>query len=74
MLVKIIELYSYIVLASVVISWLNLPRDNQLTKVLDDLTEPALKPIRSILPPSGGMDFSPLVLLVGLQILVKALH
>lgn len=33
------------------------------------LLDPLLAPIRRILPPAGGLDFSPLVLLVGLQIL-----
>ena len=33
------------------------------------LTEPVLEPIRNLLPPMGGLDFSPMVLLMGLQVL-----
>ena len=33
------------------------------------LTEPLLDPIRRVVPPVGGLDFSPMILLVGLQIL-----
>lgn len=74
LLYKLVELYSYVVLGAVVISWIDLPRDNPIVKILDALTEPALKPIRSLLPSSGGIDFSPLVLLLGLQALARFLH
>lgn len=33
------------------------------------LTEPLLAPIRRILPPTAGLDFSPLILLLGVQLL-----
>ncbi len=41
----------------------------QLREWVYRLTEPLLAPIRSRLPQSGGMDFSPMVLLIGLWIL-----
>lgn len=74
LLIKLIDLYTYVVLGAVVISWVNLPRSNLVVKALDALTEPLLKPIRNVLPSSGGIDFSPLVLLVGLQMLVRFLR
>ena len=70
---KFIEVYSYIVLASVLISWVGLPRDHQVVEVLDTFTEPLLKPIRNIMPDTGGIDFSPIVLLVLLNVLAGAL-
>jgi len=36
---------------------------------INALLEPVLRPIRRILPPTGAMDFSPLVLIIGLTIL-----
>ena len=74
LLLKIIDLYTYVVLGAVVISWVNLPRDNPVVKALNALTEPVLKPIRSVLPASGGVDFSPFILLLGLQALRRFLH
>lgn len=74
LLLKIIDLYTYVVLGAVLISWVNLPRDNQIVKGLSALTEPALKPIRTLLPASGGVDFSPFILLLGLQALRRFLH
>jgi len=38
-------------------------------RFLWDVTEPILSPVRRILPPFGGMDFSPLVVILGLQFL-----
>lgn len=69
LLLPIINLYSLVVVAAVVISWLQLPASNPIAQIVDTLTEPALKPIRRVLPPVSGIDFSPMVLLLGLQIL-----
>ena len=69
LLLPIINLYSLVVVAAVVVSWLQLPASNPITQIIDTLTEPALKPIRRVLPPVSGIDFSPMVLLLGLQIL-----
>ena len=66
---KFIEVYSYIVLASVLISWVGLPRDHPVVDILDTFTEPLLKPIRDLMPDTGGMDFSPIVLIFLLNIL-----
>jgi len=37
------------------------------------VTEPLLAPLRRIIPPIGGLDLSPLVLLLGLQIVVSGI-
>jgi YggT family protein len=69
LLLRLIDLYSLIVLASVVLSWIRVDPHNPLVRIVDILTEPALDPIRWMLPPMGGFDFSPMVLLIGLQLL-----
>ena len=78
---NLIDLYWYIILATVVISWLvsfNIinfgnPYVRQANSILNTLTEPVLAPIRRILPNLGGLDFSPVVLLIGLQFLKRAI-
>ena len=70
---KFIEVYSYIVLASVLISWTGLPKENPIVEILDTFTEPLLGPIRSFMPDTGGMDFSPLILLVIINMISNAL-
>lgn len=65
-----LDIYWWIVLAAVIMSWLkqfgvvnsysNAVRT--IDHVLYRLTEPALKPIRNVLPDFGGVDLSPIVL------------
>ncbi len=69
MLNQLIDIYSLIVIAAVAASWIDAPRENPAVRLLYQLTEPALEPIRKVLPPMGGMDLSPLALLIGLRVL-----
>lgn len=45
-----------------------------LWRALDTLLEPIYRPIRRLVPPAGGMDFSPMVLIVLLTVLRKILN
>ena len=73
----VMELIVWIVIASAIVSWLVafgvVNTRNQFIRVVVDtlyrLTEPLLRPIRRILPDLGGVDISPVVLLVGLYFL-----
>ena len=71
LLTRLIDLYSLIIVAAVVVSWVNLPRDHPAVRFVNALTEPVLAPVRKILPPMGGMDLSPLVVLIGLRVLAS---
>lgn len=72
-LIKCVEVYSWIVLASVLVSWIQLPQDNPVVQMLDTFTEPLLGPIRKLMPDMGGLDFSPVVLFVLLNMLSSSL-
>ena len=72
-LIQIIDLYSLIVFAAVVMSWMQLPPSNPIAQFVHALTEPVLGPLRRALPSMGGLDFSPMVLLIGLQMLKRLL-
>lgn len=77
LILTIIQIYTWIVFAMVVVSWLLafnvINRSNQFVYMLSDFlnraTEPALSRIRSFIPNMGGIDLSPLVLLLGLYFL-----
>jgi YggT family protein len=72
-LAKLIDLYSFVVFGSVIISWIRLPPHNPIARILHQLTEPLLGPIRRVMPAMGNIDFSPMVLLLGLQVLKRLL-
>lgn len=69
---KVIDIYTWVVIASAIASWLvafgviNVRNAfvRMLVDVLYRLTEPALRPIRRIMPNLGGVDISPVVLLL----------
>jgi YggT family protein len=63
-------LYIYIVIARAVISWVSPDPYNPIVQFLYRATEPVLEPIRRWLPGGGfGIDFSPLLLILGLYFL-----
>jgi len=50
------------------INWFNQP-----FKALKDITDPILEPFRRIIPPLGGIDFSPIVAFLALEILSEVI-
>ncbi|HEX4338457.1 MAG TPA: YggT family protein [Polyangiaceae bacterium] len=73
MIAALVSVYSLIVLAAVALSWFPQARDNQLARYVLALTEPVLERIRSVVPPLGGLDLSPMILLFALQLLRRIL-
>jgi YggT family protein len=65
----LIDLYSVVVLAAVIMSWVHADRRHPLVQFVFNATEPVLAPIRRLLPPAAGVDFSPMILLVLLRVL-----
>jgi YggT family protein len=64
----LIQLYSFVILARVLMSWVNIDPSSPLARTIYDLTEPVLRPVRNLLPPAAGIDFSPMIVLILLQI------
>lgn len=73
LLLLLLDLYSLVVFAAVILSWLNLSPDNPLVRVVTALTEPVLGPIRKVMPDLGGIDLSPMVLLLGITVVRRVL-
>lgn len=76
----IVEIYLYIVIARVVLSWFPIGPDSPfrpVVRALGAVTDPILTPLRRVLPPLrvGGMgiDLSPIILLVALEIVLQIL-
>ena len=74
---SLVSLAIFLVIVTAILSWLvafdviNLrnPAMYRIVKTLDQLTEPMLRPIRRFLPNLGGIDISPIILLLLLQAL-----
>ncbi len=63
--------YSLLILARVVLSWTNPCGGGPFTAFIYQVTEPVLAPIRRLLPPMGGLDWSPFVALILLSLVVR---
>lgn len=80
-LLIILDFYWFVILVSVVLSWLiNFNVINSRNEIVRaiwriayDLTEPAYRVIRRVIPPLGGIDFSPFVLLLLIYLLQRYL-
>jgi YggT family protein len=71
-IVLVIDLYIWVVIASAILSWLIafnvVNTSNRFVYTVADMlyriTEPALRPIRSVIPNLGGIDISPVILIL----------
>ncbi len=78
----IIQMYIYVIFAFVVMSWLlsfniislRTPIWSQIWNVLTSLTNPIFGPLRRFIPPFGGLDVTPIVVIVTLSIIQGMLH
>lgn len=61
--------YFWVIIARAVLSWVNPDRYNPIVRFLYRVTEPVLRPIRYRLPDFGGLDFSPMVVLLAIYFL-----
>ena len=66
----ILYIYLFIIIIQVIISWINPNVYNPITTIMYQISEPILKPIRQFIPSSGGLDFSPLVALIIINLLM----
>jgi YggT family protein len=60
-----------ILLGRVLLSWVDPRFERPISRFVYDLTEPVLAPIRRLLPSTGMLDLSPLILLLGIALLMR---
>lgn len=70
---NIFRLFTYMIIARVILSWLPDLQRSRAAIFLDNMTEPLLGPLRRILPPMQGLDLSPLLALILLQAIERIL-
>lgn len=64
----IIYIFMFVIFIQIVLSWINPGSYNPVTVLLYQLSEPLLRPARRILPPVHGIDFSPILVFILLQL------
>lgn len=68
----IINIYYYAIIASIIMSFVMMFSGNMnphpLLQLVWQLTEPVMGPIRKVIPPLGGLDFSPIFIFIAIQI------
>lgn len=72
-LATFIDILAWVFIIAIIVralmSWLPSLQISSFARVLDDITEPVMTPIRRVLPPAGGIDFSPIVAIVLIQVI-----
>ncbi len=73
----LLQAMTWLILIRVLITWIpNLDPFNPIVRLLRQATDPILEPARRMIPPIGGMDISPIVVILilqGLQMLLRRL-
>lgn len=72
--------YLWVIIVRIILEWIQVPSDHpvgRLREVLAMITDPVLRPVRNLVPPvsigSAGLDLSPLIVIVAIQIIRSAL-
>jgi YggT family protein len=81
-LLFLLNIYFYIIVIEVVVSWLLVfevinvrnPQAQNLVRLLRKLTDPVMVPIRKYVPPIGGIDISPIIVIFLIFVLQNLIY
>ncbi len=74
LLVFLLQAFIVVILIRIVFSWVSPYPTNPVSRLAFQLTEPVLAPVRRLLPPTAGIDLSPLVVSIVVIILINVLR
>lgn len=63
-------IYIVLILIQVILSWVNPHAYSPVTVLMYQLTDPIMRPVRRMIPPAGGFDWSPLVVIIALNLIL----
>ena len=73
-LILLLNIYSFVILIRVLMTWIpNLDYSNPIVDFIMQITEPILRPIRENMPQMGGLDFSPMIVLIAIMVISRML-
>lgn len=64
----LVNLYFFILIAMIIISWVAPGSRHPAIELVWQISEPVMSPVRALLPNMGGIDFSPILLFVGINV------
>jgi YggT family protein len=70
----ITRFYFFSVLAGIILSWVAQGSYHPAVVLLQQVNEPVMRPLRRLLPPMGGLDFSPILLFVLINVVEIGIH
>ena len=70
----LVNIYFFALLAMIILSWVAAGSNNPAIYLLHQITEPVMAPFRKLLPPMGGLDFSPILLFILINVIQIALR
>jgi YggT family protein len=70
----LVNIYFFALLATIILSWVAPGSNNPAVYLLYQITEPVMAPFRKVLPAMGGMDFSPILVFILINVVQIALR
>jgi YggT family protein len=67
----LLTLYMYLIIGRAILSWVNPDPYNPIVSFLYRATEPVLERVRRVLPNMGGLDLSPIIIILGIYFIQK---
>jgi len=64
----LVNFYFFALLAIIILSWVAPGSKNPVIYLLHQVTEPVMAPFRRLIPPMGGMDFSPILVFISINV------
>ena len=69
----IFRAYTILIFARVIVSWIRIdpyhPTWGPILRFIFQATEPIMQPVRRLLPSMGGLDFTPIIVLIGMDLI-----
>ena len=69
----ILSFLTYAIIIRAVLSWVRPNPNNPLIRLINKVTDPIMRPLERIIPPIGGLDISPIIALVLIQVVQRFL-
>lgn len=65
----LLNFYLFAIIGQIILSWLAPQNNNPIVGILYQITEPIMSPARRLVPPMGGLDLSPIIVVLFIQVL-----